>query len=90
MKNIANIGGFRKIKLKPIKQNNPDEVCLVTVTALKTSSDAHHDRISGLRDRLDTIKAVAETKGYKWYKTEWVTTLIEENIGDVEKTLGIK
>lgn len=90
MKKINNIAGFRKIKLKSIKHKPNNEICVVTITATDKSSPEFYAKVKQLRDRLATVKEVAESKGYKWFKTTWITDLVETNLGEVEKTLGIK
>lgn len=85
MNNIKHIKGIKRSR-----KAKGDAICVLTIASSKGNTASHCNRIEDLRFRLDRIKAEASKRGYRFIKTEWATSLIESELGKLEKEFGLK
>lgn len=84
---IKNIKGIKRARKAKVKKS--EATCVLTIATTKANSLAHYNRIEELRFRLDRVKAEAKKHGYRFVKTEWATSLIEDGLAKLEKQFGI-
>lgn len=84
---IKNIKGIKRAR--KVKANKSEAICVLTIATSEANSRAHFERIDELRSRLDRVKAEADKRGYRFVKTEWATSLIEDELTNLEKRFGI-
>lgn len=85
MNNIKYIKGIKRSR-----KTKGENLCVITIATSKGNTLSQYNRIADLRFRLDRIKAEASKQGYRFVKTEWATSLIESELGKLEKEFGIK
>lgn len=76
--------------LRPIKQSKGKAECVLTIASTPANTPEFCNRISFLRGRMERVKDAYAKRGLYWVKTAWATDLIEQELGKVEKELGLK
>ena len=88
MSNIKNIKGIKRVSKG--KVGKTDSICVLTIACTENNTVEFRSRIEDLRFRLERIKSEFSKRGYKFVKTEWATAIIEDEIGRLEKQIGLK
>lgn len=88
MNNIKNIKGIKRVRKG--KVNKTESICVLTIACTENNTVEFRNRIEDLRFRLERIKSEFSKRGYKFVKTEWATAIIEDEVRQLEKQLGMK